>query len=82
VKINTTFWKKPIPRSVGRKYDWEATYEDYQGGDPMGFGATEAEAIEDLKAAYAERYECQHDIDEQKADADSYTEVGHAAEVE
>lgn len=82
MKIVTEHWKKPIPRDIGRKYDWSATFDNYEPGDPIGYGATELEAIQDLRAAFAERYDCQHDIDEQKADADSYTAVGHAEEVE
>lgn len=51
-KILTAYWAKPIPR---RDCDWSATYDDYEGGDgysepsgPIGFGATEQEAIDDL----------------------------------
>ena len=29
--------------------DWSAVYENYEPFDPMGFGATEEEAIQDLK---------------------------------
>lgn len=55
-KIITSYWAKPIP---WRDFDWEAVYDDYDGGDmwcggdvppdPIGHGRTEAEAIEDLK---------------------------------
>lgn len=51
-KIVTNYWAKPIP---DRRFDYAATYSDYEGGDgynepagPIGFGATEAEAIADL----------------------------------
>lgn len=44
-KITTGHWRKPGPTD---KFDWEATYENYEGGDPIGHGATEAEAIADL----------------------------------
>jgi len=36
----------PIPI---RQYDWEATYENYDEGDLIGYGATEQQAIDDLK---------------------------------
>ena len=45
-KIITSYDYPPIPI---RKYDWSAIREDYEGGDPIGHGATEAEAIKDLK---------------------------------
>ena len=45
-KIETDFWLKPIP---DRRYDWTATRESYDGGDPIGHGATEQGAINDLK---------------------------------
>ena len=45
MKICTQYWAKPIPL---RQFDWSA-WED--GGDEhqTGWGATEAEAIQDLK---------------------------------
>jgi hypothetical protein len=49
-RIVTSYIYPPIPR---RDYDWCATLEDYDGADdsrdPIGFGATEAEAIDDLQ---------------------------------
>lgn len=51
--IITTFDPKPIPI---RCFDWEATFPDYDGGGPIGFGATEADAIEDLKEMAEEIY--------------------------
>lgn len=37
------------PPPIGwRGADWSASYEDYDLGDPIGTGATEAESIEDL----------------------------------
>jgi hypothetical protein len=45
LKIRTTFWAKPMP---DRRFDWLATYEDYDEGGPIGHGATEDEAIDDL----------------------------------
>ncbi len=48
-KINTEFVYPPIPY---RGSDWMATYDDYDGAPdiscPMGKGATEQEAIDDL----------------------------------
>ncbi|HEY6564210.1 MAG TPA: hypothetical protein VIY86_06915 [Pirellulaceae bacterium] len=44
-KVSTTYWAKPIPI---RQFDWEATFADYDLGDPIGFGRTEEEALADL----------------------------------
>ena len=44
--IRTTYWAKPIPV---RQYDWEAATDDYELGCPIGYGATEEEAIKDLQ---------------------------------
>lgn len=79
MKFVTQYWKKPIPF---RLYDWEATTSNYEAGDPIGFGATEQAAIADLCEQLWERYGDQDDIDEQKAEAASYTATGHAAEVD
>lgn len=43
--IRTSFWAKPIP---DRQFDWVAVTDNYEEGHPVGFGATENEAIEDL----------------------------------
>lgn len=32
-----------------RKYDWEAHYDNYEAGDPIGYGATKQQAIDNLK---------------------------------
>lgn len=45
-KIEVEYNPPPIPN---RKFDWMATWEGYDRGDPIGFGATEAEAILDLQ---------------------------------
>lgn len=46
MKIKTTCICPPIP---DRSADWCAVDENtYEGGSPMGFGATEQEAIDDL----------------------------------
>ncbi len=46
-KINTSRIDPPIPT---RAFDWCATYDNYDGpGSPIGHGATEQEAIDNLK---------------------------------
>ncbi len=46
MKIVTDYWAKPIPV---RNCDWMAVDDDtYDGEGPVGFGATEEEAIADL----------------------------------
>lgn len=37
------------PAIPTRNHDWSASREDYDLDDPIGYGATEQEAIEDLK---------------------------------
>lgn len=55
-KINTNYWAKPIPV---RSFDWSATFDGYDpgepdgeggysGGDTIGYGATEQDAVDDL----------------------------------
>lgn len=49
MNILTTYAPPPIP---DRRFDWTAIDADTYGGelaDPIGYGATEAEAITDLK---------------------------------
>lgn len=46
VKIITSYWRKPIPTN---KMDWVASLDDRDGEGPHGYGATEAEAIDDLR---------------------------------
>jgi hypothetical protein len=47
MKIKTEFVYPPIPV---RAFDWQAYDDDtYDGSGPVGTGATEAEAIDDLK---------------------------------
>lgn len=46
-KINTHYNPKPMP---ARGFDWCATFDDYEPGDPMGYGATKEAAIADLHA--------------------------------
>jgi hypothetical protein len=45
MKIITAFVYPPIPI---RRYDWSAVREGYDEGDPVGWGATEQEAINEL----------------------------------
>jgi hypothetical protein len=46
LKIVTSHVYPPIPL---RQFDWDAVYDGYEPGDPIGHGATEEEAIADLK---------------------------------
>lgn len=50
MKIVTDYWAKPIPL---RQFDWSAIDDDtYDGAEdsncPVGYGATEQQAIDDL----------------------------------
>jgi len=45
-RIRTAYWPKSIPIS---DFDWSAVTEDYDLGSSIGYGRTEAEAINDLK---------------------------------
>ena len=45
MKIITEFVYPPIPI---RRYDWSAVREGYDEGDPVGWGRTEQEAINEL----------------------------------
>lgn len=46
-KIETEYYPTPLPK---RDFDWMATWDNYDGpGSPIGFGATEAAAIDDLR---------------------------------
>jgi hypothetical protein len=46
-KIITSRVNPPIPTTA---YDWSATLDGYEPGDPIGWGATEAGAIRALEA--------------------------------
>ena len=50
-RIVTDYWAKPIPTSA---YDWSAVRDGYEPGCPIGYGASEAEAIADLLEQEAE----------------------------
>lgn len=59
MKIVTDYWAKPIPTS---KFDWSAVDSDtYDGAPdthpacPIGYGATEGEAIVDLLEHFIDR---------------------------
>jgi hypothetical protein len=46
MQIRTTYWPKPGP---SRACDWSAIDADtYEPGDPVGYGATEDDAVADL----------------------------------
>lgn len=45
-RIVTEYWPKPIPL---RQFDWSAVTDNYEPGDAVGYGCTEAEAIDDLR---------------------------------
>ena len=47
-RIITSHWLKPIPT---KNFDWCATFDGYDEGDPIGYGATEQDAIDDLLEA-------------------------------
>jgi hypothetical protein len=34
--------------SLSPSHEWSATEEDYEAGDPIGYGPTEQDAIDDL----------------------------------
>jgi hypothetical protein len=44
-RIVTHYWLKPIPV---RSFDWSAVGDSYEPEDPIGYGATEEEAVNDL----------------------------------
>lgn len=57
MKIVTHYEKKPIS---DRSHDWSAVDDSTYGGgenEPIGFGATEAEAIADLQEQLAARHD-------------------------
>lgn len=51
MKIITEHVRPPIPT---RNCDWSAVTDDYEPGHPIGWGATEQEAIADLKEKLAD----------------------------
>jgi len=54
--MQITYDPPPIPV---RYFDWTATEDDYEPGDPIGHGRTRDEAVADLEEQLAERA-CQY----------------------
>jgi hypothetical protein len=52
MKIITEYVAPPIPVT---KFDWRAAAQDYEPGDPIGYGATEEEAKENLNVLFTLR---------------------------
>lgn len=46
MRVVTIYDPPPIP---DRRFDWKVIWDGYEGGDPMAFGSTEQEAIENFK---------------------------------
>jgi hypothetical protein len=46
-KVNISHIKPPVP---SRQYDYRATFDGYDEGDPMGYGPTAQAAFDDLMA--------------------------------
>ena len=46
MEIVTTYVYPPIPL---RQFDWSAVEDSYEPGRPIGYGKTEAEAVQDLR---------------------------------
>ena len=53
-KVRTHNEYPPIPL---RQFDWCATTDDYEPGQLIGWGATEADAVRELRALLAEQVE-------------------------
>lgn len=49
--IRTSHVYPPIPTT---RFDWSAVCDDYEPGDPIGYGPTEQAAVDDLKAQVPE----------------------------
>lgn len=57
VKLITLYQPTPIP---DRRFDWRAWWsDDPTDGHHVGWGATDTEAVEDLKRLDDERAECE-----------------------
>ena len=54
VIVRTSEIRPPIPT---RNCDWQATLDNYEPGEPIGLGPTEADAVYDLYVQIAEREE-------------------------
>lgn len=46
--IHTSYNPKPGPFHLAYHLDWEATFDSYEPGDPIGYGPTERDAVVDL----------------------------------
>jgi hypothetical protein len=61
MKIETHYWRKPIPtrnmdwQAVTDNYDCDCDQDGYFSRDPVGYGATEAQAIADLQEQLEDR---------------------------
>jgi len=53
MNVKTFYDPKPIP---DHRFDWSAIGPDYDYDSPIGYGATEAEAIDDLYEMILLRY--------------------------
>jgi len=56
VMVVTSHIKPPIPI---KNHDWQAVLDNYEPGEPIGYGPTEADAVCDLYIQIAEREEAQ-----------------------
>jgi len=52
VLVITSYDPKPIPT---RNHDWSAVLDNYEPGEPIGHGPTEADAVMDLYIQIEER---------------------------
>ena len=52
VMVITTYIKPPIPT---RDNDWQAVLDNYEPGEPIGYGPTEADAVCSLYIEIAQR---------------------------
>jgi hypothetical protein len=78
VVIQTSHDFPPIP---DRSHDWSAVLDNYDGApdagyQPVGHGATEQEAIDNLLEILAEDANDDHDIPDNEADAETLASAG------
>jgi len=52
--IQTQFVNPPISE---RKFDWSAVEQGYEPGDPIGYGETEQQAIDNLRSHHEQSIE-------------------------
>jgi hypothetical protein len=48
VVINRTAAATVLPAELAERWKWSATLDEYQGGDPVGYGRTPGEAVDNL----------------------------------